>query len=379
MKLIAKRFRVLNYRNIDDSGWIPLERATVFVGRNEAGKTALLKALHKFNPAIKEPYIAQREFPRDRFTGEYQDAKDWPVCRVEFELSDEFRKELGDVLNDAAETPQKVILTRSYKGNLKIEYDTEVLEDLVDPGELTEALDVFAKGARRLAAPSEDQEEATRLLRTKLVNWAGRKKGAIGKLRDLRSLKGTGLLGKVRREANTHAQPETADLVEVFHKKADELLGRAKTLPISQRLDEAIENALPVFIYFMDSRALGHAYPHHLAALFEGTLTVDVSVTDSSIVDVYRREDRRHLPERNRILSAIVVLRLRTKAGPVVRLDTESGDPYVIADLVVYHNPHAEHPVSTDAFASFGFSQYVIGAAKPPAVHVASWPLNYCF
>ena len=48
MKLIAKRFRVLNYRNIDDSGWIPLDLVTAFIGRNEAGKTALLKALHKF-------------------------------------------------------------------------------------------------------------------------------------------------------------------------------------------------------------------------------------------------------------------------------------------------------------------------------------------
>ena len=63
MKLIAKRFRVLNYRNIDDSGWIPLERVTAFVGRNESGKTALLKALHKFNPAVKESYSARREFP----------------------------------------------------------------------------------------------------------------------------------------------------------------------------------------------------------------------------------------------------------------------------------------------------------------------------
>ena len=42
-------FRVQNFRNIDDSGWIPLERVTAFVGRNESGKTALLKALHKFN------------------------------------------------------------------------------------------------------------------------------------------------------------------------------------------------------------------------------------------------------------------------------------------------------------------------------------------
>ena len=90
----------------------------------------------------------------------------------------------------------------------------------------------------------------------------------------------------------------------------------------------------PAILAIMDSRALGHAYPHQLAALFEGTLTVDVSVADSSI-DVYRREDRRRLPERNRILSAIVVLRLCTQAGPVVRLETESGDPYVIADLLV--------------------------------------------
>ena len=27
-KLIPKRFKVTNFRNIDDSGWIPLERVT---------------------------------------------------------------------------------------------------------------------------------------------------------------------------------------------------------------------------------------------------------------------------------------------------------------------------------------------------------------
>jgi AAA15 family ATPase/GTPase len=67
-KLPLKRFQVTNFRNIDDSDWIPLEHVTAFVGRNESGKSALLKALHKFNPATPEPFSPQREFPRDRFT-----------------------------------------------------------------------------------------------------------------------------------------------------------------------------------------------------------------------------------------------------------------------------------------------------------------------
>ena len=245
MKLIAKKFQVLNYRNIDDSGWIPLEQVTAFVGRNESGKTALLKALHKFNPAIEEPYNAQREFPRDRFTAEYRDDENWPVCRVKFELSDEFREELGDLLN-GAEVPQKAVLTRSYDGYLEIKYDTEVPDDPVDPEELTKALDVFAKGARRLAAPSENSAEIPPIL----VNWADGMKDAVGELQDLRTEEGVKLLVQVRKEANKNAQSSSVDLVEVLLEKVEELRGRANTKTVLEQLNKAIEDALPVFIYF---------------------------------------------------------------------------------------------------------------------------------
>ena len=249
MKLTATRFQVLNYRNINDSGWIPLERVTAFVGRNEAGKTALLKALHKFNPAIEESYNAQREFPRDRFTADYHDGGHWPVCRVEFKLSAEFRKELREQLK-GAEIPQKAILTRSYDGSLGYEYDTKVSDDPVEPGELVKALEVFAKGARRLAAPAQDQEEATQTLRTQLANWADENKEAAGKIEDLRTDKGVEMLGQVRHESNAHAQPASADLVEALQGAVDDLLSRAETVPIPQQLGEAIKGKLPVFIYF---------------------------------------------------------------------------------------------------------------------------------
>ena len=88
------RFRVKNFRNINDSGWIPLEKVTAFVGRNESGKTTLLKALHKFNPATSEPYNPQREFPRDRYTREFRNGADWPVCSIVFEIGETLAEEM---------------------------------------------------------------------------------------------------------------------------------------------------------------------------------------------------------------------------------------------------------------------------------------------
>ncbi len=249
MKLTATRFQVVNYRNIDDSGWIPLERVTAFVGRNEAGKSALLKALHKFNPAIKESYNAQREFPRDRFTAEYRNGKNWPVCRVAFELSSEFRQELGERLVGTT-IPENATLTRYYDGHFEYEYDTEVPDDLLDPNELVIALDSLAKDARRLDAPTEEKEEATQALRTKLANWADRKKEAGRKLKDLRTKQGVALLRRLRRESNTYSQTVSADLIELFQGAVDDLLDMARMTPIRQQLEEAIGSELPVFIYF---------------------------------------------------------------------------------------------------------------------------------
>lgn len=249
MTLTAKRFQVLNYRNVDDSGWIPLERVTAFVGRNEAGKTALLKALHKFNPATEEPYNPQREFPRDRFTAEFRDGGEWPVCRVEFDLSADFRKEQGERLSGAA-IPQKAVLTRYYDGSLECEYDTELPDDPVAPGELVEALDAFAQGARRLPAPAPDQESAIQELRTQLADWADKHREAVGGLPDLRSEQGLDLLERVRDESNAHAQPASANLVETLQHAVDELRDDAKSVPLPRQLDEAVEAELPVFIYF---------------------------------------------------------------------------------------------------------------------------------
>ena len=157
----AVRVRVRNFRNIDDSGWIALERVTVFVGRNESGKTALLKALHKFNPATPEPYDPRREFPRDRYTRDYvakgSKGADWPVCSIEFEISAALQARIGQLLGDGA-PPAKVTVTRRYDGSLAFAYAPALDERPLAPDPVQGALRALASAARRPEESAPDRE-----------------------------------------------------------------------------------------------------------------------------------------------------------------------------------------------------------------------------
>ncbi len=247
--LKAIRFRVQNFRNIDDSGWIPLEQVTAFVGRNESGKTTLLKALHKFNPATPEPYNPQREFPRDRYTREFKNGADWPVCSVVFQIGEPLRKEIETILG-GGDPPAEAICTRYYDGHLKIEFEPAVEGKTVEPASVVSALKTFASTARRLKAPTPEQEEPTQNLRTDLATWASGWQEKLKTHADLRNQEGVRLLSTLRNEAEGRANPQTADMVEELQATLDPVLSEAKKAPDADQVADFIKARLPVFIYF---------------------------------------------------------------------------------------------------------------------------------
>lgn len=266
--LKAIRFKVENFRNVDDSGWIPLERVTAFVGRNESGKTTLLKALHKFNPATPEPYNPQREFPRDRYTREFKDAADWPVCSVAFEIDEPLRKEIETIL-DGSDPPTEAICTKYYDGHLRIEFEPAVEGKTVEPASLIAALKTFASAARRLETPTPEQEEPTQNLRTDLATWAS---GWEEKLRthiDLRNQEGVTLLSTFRKDSEGRANPQTANMVEELQAALDPVLSEAKKAPAADQVANFIKARLPVFIYFENYGILDSAiyFPRFLQDL----------------------------------------------------------------------------------------------------------------
>ena len=68
MKL--RKIHVTNFRSVDDSGEFDADQVTCLVGKNEAGKSAVLLALAALNPNKATPVTLDRErdYPRRHLT-----------------------------------------------------------------------------------------------------------------------------------------------------------------------------------------------------------------------------------------------------------------------------------------------------------------------
>lgn len=122
MELVS--FRVQNYRSVTDSGDIAIGRLTSLVGRNEAGKSNLLLALHSMNPPGGAVDLSPiKNFPRQRRLSECSDST--PVVSTVWELNASEQAHLVSVF-PRAQGVSRVYIERMYKAGTK----TVVFHDL---------------------------------------------------------------------------------------------------------------------------------------------------------------------------------------------------------------------------------------------------------
>ena len=155
------RFRVRNYKKINDTNWIECGDISAFVGKNEAGKSALFRGLSKINPSDKEQYDGLKEFPRHRFT---KFNPDLPVCSVEFKLDDKDVKELSKICSMLEQT-SKVIVTRLYSNDYTIKFDLEYDTLYVTTKTYLNALKRWEKEINHIQAP-QGQDEGLNQMKT---------------------------------------------------------------------------------------------------------------------------------------------------------------------------------------------------------------------
>lgn len=145
--MILKKLRVQNYKAIEDSTEFSIDKVTCLVGKNEAGKTALLQALYKLEPVVESDaeFDAVEEYPR-RFLSDYEDkVKNDPkqvanVLTTEWELETADLEAVEQILGSHALTNSVVTVTKGYanKRHWTVSIDErQVAKHFLDQAELS--------------------------------------------------------------------------------------------------------------------------------------------------------------------------------------------------------------------------------------------------
>lgn len=215
-----EKFRIKNYRSIRDSGDCYLSpKITVLAGKNEAGKTSILKALRDFST---ERSIEDEAVPINR--------DDKPEIEVTFVMGREELNELlpYDVSSDVDE--EQITVVKKYQEGYDVNEDLERL----NPNFRDAKIDTKKQAEDVL-------DEYKDLFSGIPINSSINKKDTIEKLREA--------INKVRTaDRNGHINSNEADkriarMREII-KKYEELKNPSK------KLAEEIKNKIPEFILF---------------------------------------------------------------------------------------------------------------------------------
>ena len=242
MELIA--FRVTMYKGIIDSGRVEVNPLTVLVGKNESGKTSLLKALHKLNPYTPESYDIRREWPRGY---RREQNEEHTVCHAEFRLLDEEKSELVQITG-WENLPDTVEVSRNYAGQLDVNFGEGIFSDEPHPNDVDKMYDTLPKIQEDFTDPFK--QGANECLE-KVRHLVSEKRFA--ELPELIQ-KHASLLGGLISQSDPHQQIEN-NFVEEYLAGIEQFVHIPEQVPsIRSKADEYIINHLPTFIYMDDYR-----------------------------------------------------------------------------------------------------------------------------
>jgi hypothetical protein len=130
MKL--KSFQVLNFQSVIDSGEIGVDDVACLVGKNEAGKSALLKALYRMNPVRKGDgnFSVTDDYPRSEVTAYEAKLKKLPgqhgaVVKATYYLEPEDVALITTVFGEKFLKKPEVCLTKTYGNSRSFNMDVD--------------------------------------------------------------------------------------------------------------------------------------------------------------------------------------------------------------------------------------------------------------
>lgn len=123
--MLLTKFRVTEFRSVEDSGWIDVEQITALIGTNESGKTNIMLPLWKLNPAAEGKIDLQDDLPREKYHI-YRKADVKPVfIRAQYTLNPDEQTDLAKIIHCKPSEICSVIVSKDFDNNLFFEFPNE--------------------------------------------------------------------------------------------------------------------------------------------------------------------------------------------------------------------------------------------------------------
>lgn len=170
--MILKKYKVENFRSVQDSGWIDCSNVTTLVGINEAGKSNLLLALWKLNPAREGKIDILHDMPVSKLSTFRKIPEEIKFITAEFELDEDSINEIESKIECDLQGDKSVTVSRFYDGSYAFEFPSgkplstrmSVVEDDTENGESSKE--------EILPYEDEDLEDAIKLQLPKFVYYS---------------------------------------------------------------------------------------------------------------------------------------------------------------------------------------------------------------
>ena len=235
------------YRSILDSEWIDVDDIAIIVGKNESGKTGLLKALHKFKPFKQESYSMEREWPRGH---RKERSVDSVVVQTRFGFSDEEAESITKIL-PTENKPAGVEISKTYKGDYRYKL---LPHDLPTQATTDYVLAHLQKKLQGNETTSSEFKKALDQIREKaiaLVKGSGLPE-LVGKIAELKNLIDPAIQAGNEQDTANAAQAKSI---------LDEISKLANVTTAKKQIEEMIAMWVPTFIYMDDHKPFqGVAY-----------------------------------------------------------------------------------------------------------------------
>ncbi|MEM9046017.1 MAG: hypothetical protein AAGC81_15115 [Pseudomonadota bacterium] len=160
MKL--NRFRVTDFRSVDDSGWLDVDDVTALIGVNESGKTNLLLPLWKLKPARDGEIQPTSDYPKTKF-GEIRDEPaDYHFIEAEFDTG-EAAKGIAEKAGLSEDIASTVEITRYFDGHYSVSFPKHSIARTANRNKLAETISKVADRVRAGQALKKEGELNTQL------------------------------------------------------------------------------------------------------------------------------------------------------------------------------------------------------------------------